>query len=267
MGYTLDKVNAQTTRIIDKDRDAIFLIEGADTALLIDTGMDTEQLDRLVKMVTAKPVQAVLTHGHIDHIGRTGEFDQVFLHPADREMYEVHCHFHKGHFNSDSLFFKPLDQVQDMPECFELGGNRIDVVPLAGHTAGSVLLVDSLNKTVYTGDAIGSGCGCWMQLEGCLPIGEYRTSLNRTIKDLEKMGVDESWKFFGGHDHQEYESRVSAYNRLDLKLMKDMLGLCDRLLDGSAELKPEKVMSVPDCQPCYCCYGKAEMIVTKENIY
>lgn len=266
MSYTLDKINAQTTRIIDKGRESMFLIEGADTALLIDTGMDTDRLDSLVKMITAKPVQTVLTHGHIDHIGRTGDFDQVFLHPADRELYEVHCHFHKGRFNSDPLFFKPLDAVQDMPEYFELGGNRIDVVPLAGHTAGSVLLVDSLNQTVYTGDAIGSGCGCWMQIEGCLPISVYRTSLNRAIEELEKMGVDESWQFFGGHAHQEYESRVAAYNRLDLHLMKDMEELCGRLLDGSAELEPVGVMSVPGCQPYYCCYGKAEMIVTKENI-
>lgn len=76
MGYAMDKVNAQTTRIIDKDREALFLIEGEHAVLLIDTGMDTASLDRMVNLITAKPLQVALTHGHIDHIGRSGEIDQ-----------------------------------------------------------------------------------------------------------------------------------------------------------------------------------------------
>ena len=66
--------------------DAMFLLEGAHKALLIDTGTGTFDVAALVRSITEKPLRVVCTHGHVDHVGGIGFFDEVWLHPDDFEM-------------------------------------------------------------------------------------------------------------------------------------------------------------------------------------
>ena len=63
--------------------DALFLITGAERALLVDTGTGVFDLPAFLKTLTPLPVDVALTHGHVDHAGGMGCFDRVYLHPAD----------------------------------------------------------------------------------------------------------------------------------------------------------------------------------------
>ena len=59
-----------------------------------------------------------------------------------------------------------FNQIKDLKnhQQIELGNFEIEVLALPGHTPGSMIFLDRQNKCIYTGDAIGSGCGVWLQL-------------------------------------------------------------------------------------------------------
>lgn len=254
--YKSEKIFPDTWRIIDEFDEALYLIEKQNHAFLIDTGMDNDSLSNYVKTVTDKPVIVLLTHGHIDHIGRCGEFETVLMNPKDNDIYLKHKAMAEGpQFVIGENLPSPL--TEDM--------EGIISVELAGHTPGSTIFVDKDNHAVYTGDALGSGCGVWMQIEGALTIEEYRNGIRHALKELTSLGCDDTWHFYGGHANQEYQSKVSSYNPLCLALVKDMETVCTKLLNDEAELTEADVKS--DSIPYYAAYGKAEILTTKERIH
>ena len=90
MFYRFEKITPRITRIWDVSHTAIYLIEGSEGALLVDTGVGAGSLKAAVESLTAKPVTVLLTHGHVDHAMGAGEFDTVYLHSADKELYLDH---------------------------------------------------------------------------------------------------------------------------------------------------------------------------------
>jgi len=69
--------------ISDHGSDNIYLVEGKDKALLIDTGLGVARLNAFVKTLTTKPLIVVNTHGHPDHAGGDFEFKSIYADPAD----------------------------------------------------------------------------------------------------------------------------------------------------------------------------------------
>lgn len=254
--YKSEKLFPDTWRIIDEFDEALYLINKNDHACLIDTGMDHDSLSDYVKSLTDKPIIVLLTHGHIDHIGRCGEFETVCMDPKDSAIYQKHQVMAEGpQFIISST----------LPAPFPMDMEGIIPIDLQGHTPGSTIFVDKDNHAVYTGDALGSGCGVWMQIEGALTIEEYRNGIHHALEKLKALGCDDTWKFFGGHANQEYQSKVSAYNPLCLALVKDMETLCTNLLNDEVQLTQVEVKS--DSVPYYASYGKAEILTTKERIH
>lgn len=263
--YNTRQINDYTWMITDHDNDAIYVIAGNERAMVIDSGMDHDPLMPIVRSLTDKPPFLVLTHGHIDHIGRSGEFDEVYLDQNDFEVYREHTHLDMGKFQSEGLPFRDPDALKVMPESFDLGGITIDVMPLYGHTPGSVVFIDYNDNNVFTGDAVGSGCGVWVQLPESYSTSQYRDSLHEALKAFEELGIDDSWNMYGGHAEQEYMSRVSEYNPLCTSLIKDMEILCMKMLDDEVELSPIPSLSnFGDVQ--YAAYGRAEIVARKDNI-
>lgn len=59
-----------------------YLVEGRDRAILIDTGTGIAPIAPVARLLTAKPIEVVLTHNHFDHIGGNADFDRIAIHPA-----------------------------------------------------------------------------------------------------------------------------------------------------------------------------------------
>ena len=65
----------------------MYLIEGDEKAILIDTGLGNLDVGAIAASLTKKPVEVINTHCHGDHIGGNGDFSKIYLSPKDRKGY------------------------------------------------------------------------------------------------------------------------------------------------------------------------------------
>ena len=63
----------------------IWHVRGRDRDLLIDTGMGISSLHEAARHLFDKPLAALATHTHLDHIGSLHEFAERIAHPAEAE--------------------------------------------------------------------------------------------------------------------------------------------------------------------------------------
>jgi glyoxylase-like metal-dependent hydrolase (beta-lactamase superfamily II) len=68
----------------------MYLLWGDTSALLIDTGYGSGDLRALVSSITDKPVKAVNTHAHFDHIGANYQFGDCWIHRAEEPVLALH---------------------------------------------------------------------------------------------------------------------------------------------------------------------------------
>ena len=167
-----------------------YLIVGNERALVIDALTEDRNLFAEVKRLTDLPLTVVVTHGHPDHAGSSlKDFHEagcdIFMHESDLSMLKP---------GVEAAWFKSLYVGQK----FELGGRCIESFPLAGHTVGSMVLLDRENQLVFTGDATGAGV-FWMQIPGALPLSTFLVNLESFCKEV----VDwDNLTLHTGHAHQ-----------------------------------------------------------------
>ena len=199
------------------DMTTMYLIEGDERALLIDTGNKCEDLDKVIRKITSKPFDVVLTHVHPDHAGNIRYFDRIYMHPADTVLL--------GSYNYEGKVI-----FVDEGHIFDLGGIKYEVYLMAGHTPGSIVLIDHREGDCFSGDAFGSG-QVWLQLEPHLPMTTYLESCERMEKLME-AGIGKLWC-----GHYPY---VKSY--FDIEYIKKMKSLAKRLSNGDQEGARSAVM-------------------------
>lgn len=168
--YVIIQIDDHSWRIED-DKVRMFLFEGADTALLIDTGFGSGNLRAEIEKLTNKPILLVNTHADPDHTGCNHQFEQVYMHPSENINY-----------NSKQPIApaKPLWEGDNI----DIGGRCFEVILLPGHTPGSIALLDSKSKLLISGDTVAkSPIFCFGAMRN---IDAYIESLNKLLgmKDL-----------------------------------------------------------------------------------
>ncbi len=110
-------------------------------ALLWDTGLGGTPLRGFVEQSVRTPYLVLNSHGHRDHIGGDRAFPEAYLHCAD--------------WPDDPSSFAPCVLRELAPEAvFDLGGLHARVVPLQGHTMGSMGLLLEEERLLLAGDAL-----------------------------------------------------------------------------------------------------------------
>ena len=113
----------------------------------------------------------------------------------------------------------------------DLGGRTLEIFHIPGHTPGSIAVYDDKDDLLFTGDAIGSGCGVWMQLPGSSSLAEYEQSLLHFQKWL--MARSTFPQFWGGHYLQRWSSaKVPDDNPVTMGLLADLIELVHGLIHG-----------------------------------
>ena len=103
--------------------ESMYLVEGNKKAMLIDTGKNIADLDKIVASITKKPVTVYVTHGHSDHVGNVGSFSEVYINPGDTDVFQQSLPNYKGKIN----------YLKD-GQIIDLGGRQVEVVFTPAHT-------------------------------------------------------------------------------------------------------------------------------------
>ena len=234
-----------------------YIVEGRDRALVIDTGMGWGDIASFVGSITRLPYALALTHGHGDHSMHCSRFGEVYLDMADKPM------LFEGRFpGQQTPDESALVSISDGYK-FDLGGGVIvETVALPGHTPGSVLFVDKFHKCVFTGDAVGSGCGVWMQVPGAYDLSAYAASLAFAGDRLAFLGVDGTWAFLGGHANQRFMNDSGVFNPILPGMLSDMRVLCEKLISGELKGSAEGMEQISGRfgETLKASYGTADML-------
>ena len=218
----------------------MYLVVGKKKALLIDlsnnikwTENAAESLRQLVaERSKGKELIVTFTHNHGDHIG--------MLHTYADDP-EVKFALPETDFsNLISKFPEAQCSYINDGHVFELGGMKVDVIEVPGHTNGSVVFSIQGSDIIFTGDAIGSGQGVWIfHEEG---FRQYSASVPRLIEWIENPanGVNpESLRIYGGHYWQRAGLPEEMNGKeLGMPYLRDMKQLIDNIAAGTAMTEP-----------------------------
>jgi glyoxylase-like metal-dependent hydrolase (beta-lactamase superfamily II) len=153
----------------------IWHLEGRDRDLLIDSGLGLRSLREEVASLRERPMVALASHCHFDHVGAHHEFEERWIHPSEAEVLRAptaentvwaDC---QGLLKLSALPFADFDPEQyrvapapptrliDEGDEVDLGNRLLKVFHLPGHSPGSVCLYEARTRTLYTGDVVYDG--------------------------------------------------------------------------------------------------------------
>lgn len=231
------KIDVGVWKIDDNAQDNMYLVEGKDKALLIDTGLGIARLSELVKTLTSKPVIVVNTHGHPDHSGGNFQFKTVYAHPADfaaiNQMASAKSNvrsIQRAKEQAANPDLISLEEAQNAPASellpvkdgyvFDLGGRKIEVIETPGHTPGEIVLLDAANKLLFTGD--NDNNLVWLFLQNSLPLETYLQSLKKLNGRAAEFDT-----IFPGHNTPMQNTFIA-----------DQIGCVEGILNGSLPNEP-----------------------------
>ena len=239
-GFQVTEIGEKIYCILDAGNSSFYVVEGEEKAAVIDTGITAgTKILPVIRELTDKPLLLVITHAHPDHMYHMDEFDEVYM-----------CHDEKK-MDPETLVMLTAGKLKPWEEIHDI---RTDSV------------LETKQNYLFTGDAIGSGCGVWMQVPGGTSLEEYYDGLVGLMVWLVKRGG--RMKFFGGHHTQVFESTAHpVYNPLSLGVLADLIDLVDQVIHGENLGRPSNAKPFSKEQVRYASYGRAEMQYCASRIH
>lgn len=180
----------------------IWLVCGRDADLLVDTGMGLRPLRPALELTPGKPLLALATHIHLDHVGGLYEFEHrlgprqsagAFATMPDaltfadeyRELAEPVSRLPSpGWVPADyRLTPAPLTRILDEGDVIDLGDRSFVVLELPGHSPDGIGLFDEKNGVFFGGDAIYDA-----ELLDDIP-GSDKTAYRQTMERLKTLPI------------------------------------------------------------------------------
>lgn len=149
-----------------------YLLCGEERCLLIDTGMGVENIFKEISLLTDKPIIAVPTHVHWDHIGGLADFDEFCVHPIEAEWINrdfplpvtaVRKMLAQGELPENFILDKyaifrgkPSRLLNDRDK-ITLGCRTLEVLHTPGHSPGHMCFWEERRGYLFTGDIVYKG--------------------------------------------------------------------------------------------------------------
>ena len=173
----------------------VWHIRGRDGDMLVDSGMGVVSLRAWVPIVTERPLQAVASHTHFDHIGCHHEFACRLCHEAEAHLLAnpTRANTYADKYVTDAIFttlppqpyFSTAYAVKSAPatrllhdgDIVDLGDRHFEVIHTPGHSPGGIALWEAATNILFSGDIVYDG----ELIEGTTPqeAADYHRSMVR----------------------------------------------------------------------------------------
>ncbi len=150
-------------------------VRGREQDALIDSGMGVVSLRRHVPLVTERPLLAIASHTHFDHVGGHHEFRERAVHRAEAGLLAHPSR--RGSladpYVTDDIFTAlpptPYEsrtyrvrgavatRLLDDGDIVDLGNRTLEVIHTPGHSPGGLALWEAATGTLYSGDIVYDG--------------------------------------------------------------------------------------------------------------
>ena len=153
----------------------IWHIRGRDRDMLVDSGMGVVPLRRWVPLLSERPLDAVASHTHFDHIGAHHEFPCRLCHEAEAHFLEnpSRAGILADPYVTDEIFdilppqpyLSTAYQVKSAPatrllvdgDVIDLGDRHFEVIHTPGHSPGGIALWEAASGILFSGDIVYDG--------------------------------------------------------------------------------------------------------------
>ena len=153
----------------------VWHVRGRDRDMLVDSGMGVVSLRDWVPLVTERPLDAVASHTHFDHIGCHHEFSCRLCHEAEAEILadptraatladpyvtnEIFTALPPAPYLSTAYAVKsaPATRVLQDGDRVDLGDRSFEVIHTPGHSPGGIALWEAASGVLFSGDIVYDG--------------------------------------------------------------------------------------------------------------
>ncbi len=186
----------------------MWLIKGEKRHLLLDSGTGLVSLKKSLSALFDRPLVLVSSHTHFDHAGGAYEFEQRLVHESearvmilpDRDNTTVN-----GFMSAELFEALPFDgfdpdqyRVRPAPptgllaggDVIDLGGRKLAVLHLPGHSPGLLGLYDGKTRTLFSSDAV---------YDGPLHDDVYHSDIKAYIASMKRISAIPASVVHGGH--------------------------------------------------------------------
>ena len=203
----------------------VWLVNGRDRALLVDTGLGVQPLAQVVREIVQHPSIALATHYHFDHTGSLHEFEERLGH-CNASVYLQRSEAIGGSLTKqgyaaqvwqsflDAGYQLPDDLLDALPradfdvngyavtpctltrelregDVIDIGDRAFTVLHLPGHSPDSIGLYCEADGTLFSGDAV---------YDGPLLDGGDDSDVGAYIATMERLRTLPVSVVHGGHE-------------------------------------------------------------------
>ena len=185
----------------------IWHVRGRDHDLLFDSGLGHFSLRAHVPLVTERPLLAVASHTHFDHIGCHHEFPDRAVHEAEADILAdpKNALTLADRYATDEMFIRqpegwdtaayriepaPAARQLEHGDIVDLGDRAFEVVHTPGHSPGGIGLLERPSGIFLSGDII---------YDGPLIDDTYHSDIDIYVETLERLRSLPVTLVHGGH--------------------------------------------------------------------
>ncbi|WP_254536489.1 MBL fold metallo-hydrolase [Halomarina litorea] len=249
--FDVRELSDRTWRVSEATYFNDYLVAGEDRALLVDASVGVGDLRAMADELVDVPVTLLLTHSHWDHVGGATQFDDVRIHEAElppngtvrwdyvADTFHVHLDewldaFREGGGQFPDGFDPTSHEIRPVPdvsvaadgETVDLGGRKLELLHLPGHSPGQLGVLDRERGDLYGGDVLHLRRDLYAHFGGG-DLGAYADTFAR-LRALRDEGA--------------FDTLYTAHNRPvsgeDLSLLDDYHAGLRAILAGELSSRP-----------------------------
>ncbi len=197
----------------------VWHVRGRDRDMLVDSGMGVLSLREWVPLVTERPLDAVASHTHFDHIGCHHEFPCRMCHAAEAEIlaHADRANTFADKYVTDDIFHQlppepyqsatytvkgaPATRILQDGDIIDLGDRHFEVIHTPGHSPGGIALWEAATGVLISGDIVYDG----PLIEGTTEeeAAQYIASMKRLLELPARVVHGGHFPSYSGEWHRE----------------------------------------------------------------